>query len=68
MTAGTCRGGERTQQFYGHAISYYIIVSQLPKAIPRADRELRPGIDSVCEKHFDESYFDRYFETKLPVG
>lgn len=32
------------------------------------DRELRPGIDSVCEKHFDESYLDRYFETKLPGG
>ena len=25
------------------------------KSIPRADRKLRPGIDNVCEKHFDES-------------
>jgi len=29
---------------------------------------LRPGIDCVCEKHFDETYINRYFETKLPDG
>lgn len=29
---------------------------------------MRPGIDSVCEKHFDETYLNRYFETKLPDG
>lgn len=29
---------------------------------------MRPGIDSLCEKHFDETYLNRYFETKLPDG
>jgi len=29
---------------------------------------LRPGIDSVCEKHFDETYISRYFETEMPDG
>lgn len=29
---------------------------------------MRPGIDCVCEKHFDESYLERYFETKMPDG
>jgi len=29
---------------------------------------LSPEIDSLCEKHFDETYLNRYFETKLPVG
>lgn len=44
------------------------LLEKWAKAIPRDDRELRPGIDNVCEKHFDESYLDRYFETKLPDG
>lgn len=29
---------------------------------------MRPGIDSVCEKHFDETYISRYFETEMPDG
>lgn len=29
---------------------------------------MRPGIDFVCEKHFDETYISRYFETKMPDG
>ncbi|CAI6362420.1 unnamed protein product [Macrosiphum euphorbiae] len=45
-----------------------LLLEKWAKAIPRADRELRPGIDSVCEKHFDETYLNRYFETKLPDG
>eukprot|EP00102_Acyrthosiphon_pisum_P011852 XP_008180763.1 PREDICTED: uncharacterized protein LOC103308705 isoform X1 [Acyrthosiphon pisum] len=45
-----------------------LLLEKWVKAIPRADRELRPGIDSVCEKHFDETYLNRYFETKLPDG
>lgn len=43
-----------------------LLLEKRVKAIPRADWELRPGIDSVCEKHFDETYLNRYFETKLP--
>jgi len=43
-----------------------LLLEKWAKAIPRADRELRPGIDSVCEKHFDETYLNRYFETKMP--
>ncbi|XP_029347789.1 uncharacterized protein LOC107885227 isoform X1 [Acyrthosiphon pisum] len=45
-----------------------LLLEKWVKAIPRADRELRPGIDSVCEKHFDETYLNRYFETKSPDG
>jgi len=29
---------------------------------------LRPGIDCVCEKHFEETYISRYFETEMPDG
>lgn len=29
---------------------------------------MRPGIDNVCEKHFDESEIERYFETNMPDG
>ncbi|CAH1715345.1 unnamed protein product [Aphis gossypii] len=38
------------------------------KAIQRTDKKLRPGIDSVCEKHFDETCVHRYFETKMADG
>lgn len=38
------------------------------KAIRRTDRKLRPGIDCVCEKHFDETCLNRYYETKMLDG
>ncbi|XP_015922761.1 uncharacterized protein [Parasteatoda tepidariorum] len=37
------------------------------KAIPRADRMLRPT-DFVCELHFKKEEILKYFETKLPNG
>uniref|UniRef100_A0A2S2NYY9 THAP-type domain-containing protein n=1 Tax=Schizaphis graminum TaxID=13262 RepID=A0A2S2NYY9_SCHGA len=45
-----------------------LLLEKWSKAIQRTDRELRPGIDNVCEKHFDEAYVSRYFETKMPDG
>lgn len=45
-----------------------LLLEKWTKAIQRTDRKLRPGIDSVCEKHFDETCVYRYFETKMPDG
>jgi len=44
------------------------LLEKWAESIPRSDRKLRPGIDNVCEKHFDESQIERYFETKMPDG
>ncbi|KAL4120552.1 hypothetical protein QTP88_013222 [Uroleucon formosanum] len=44
------------------------ILTQWVKAIPRSDRNLRSGIDCVCEKHFAETSLIKYFETKMADG
>ncbi|CAI6373515.1 unnamed protein product [Macrosiphum euphorbiae] len=44
------------------------VLTQWIKAIPRSVRNLRPRIDCVCEKHFDETSLIKYFETKMADG
>ncbi|KAL4099002.1 hypothetical protein QTP88_023505 [Uroleucon formosanum] len=44
------------------------ILTQWVKVIPRSDRNLRSGIDCVCEKHFAETSLIKYFETKMVDG
>lgn len=44
------------------------VLAQWARAIPRSDRNLRPGIDCVCENHFSETCLIKYFETKMADG
>lgn len=38
------------------------------RAIRHPYKKLRPGIDFVCEQHFEEDCLSRFYETKMPDG